>query len=39
MQQFLPYTDAKDIKGNSLTVLSQDELLEKKLKEMGLSKP
>jgi hypothetical protein len=38
IQQFLDYTHATDVAGQPLSVFNQDEMLERKFKEMGLTK-
>jgi len=38
VQQFLDYTHATDVAGQPLSVFNQDEMLERKFKEMGLTK-
>jgi len=38
VQQFLEYTHATDVAGLPLSVFNKDEMLERKFKEMGLTK-
>jgi hypothetical protein len=38
VQQFLEYTHATDVAGQPLSVFNQDEMLERKFQEMGLTK-